>query len=417
MPAPAPTPSCSNDHRQEHSLRLRHLRSDRTHCPGPTSSGCVRCRSAPGRSAVIVVPEKTIGASFSDVPLSRFGFWTDWTVRPPYFDDAEGLATVRDRPQNVTGSAITSVTKALFEVYAPRTRGTRGSGLCPAHAGEPYSTQAGRLEGAVYPRARGGASRRHSRTFVRMGSIPAHAGEPRDPRIGEGLSPRTRGRNVLAGGGVYPRARGGAGDHGCTARCRVGSIPAHAGEPDLRDVKGPFRGCESTRVYPRARGGAALPRATLLVRSVYPRARGGASCLQMVAKMLVTRNRAEFPVLIRVWQEGLRRSPRSLSEARPGLRPRDARCGVPPNQDESTADKLHNARSILGDYLILAATLPQRLPDAAASRPRRLMIIANPSSCPSVQAPRWKGWAIARSCAVAHPGSRSRECARRASRQ
>ena len=66
------------------------------------------------RQAVIVVPEKTIGASFSDVPLSRFGFWTDWTVRPPYPNDAEGLATVRDRPQNVTGSAITSVTKALF---------------------------------------------------------------------------------------------------------------------------------------------------------------------------------------------------------------------------------------------------------------------------------------------------------------
>ena len=36
------------------------------------------------RQAVIVVPEKTIGASFSDVPLSRFGFWTDWTVRPKW---------------------------------------------------------------------------------------------------------------------------------------------------------------------------------------------------------------------------------------------------------------------------------------------------------------------------------------------
>ena len=33
------------------------------------------------RQAVIVVPEKTIGASFADVPLSRFGFWADWTVR------------------------------------------------------------------------------------------------------------------------------------------------------------------------------------------------------------------------------------------------------------------------------------------------------------------------------------------------
>ena len=34
------------------------------------------------RHAIIVVPEKTIGASFADVPLSRFGFWADWKVRP-----------------------------------------------------------------------------------------------------------------------------------------------------------------------------------------------------------------------------------------------------------------------------------------------------------------------------------------------
>ncbi len=33
---------------------------------------------------IIVVPEKTIGASFADVPLSRFGFWADWTVRPKW---------------------------------------------------------------------------------------------------------------------------------------------------------------------------------------------------------------------------------------------------------------------------------------------------------------------------------------------
>ena len=34
------------------------------------------------RQAIIVVPEKTIGASFADVSLSRFGFWADWKVRP-----------------------------------------------------------------------------------------------------------------------------------------------------------------------------------------------------------------------------------------------------------------------------------------------------------------------------------------------
>ena len=36
------------------------------------------------RQAIIVVPEKTIGASFDDEPLSKFGFWADWTVPPQW---------------------------------------------------------------------------------------------------------------------------------------------------------------------------------------------------------------------------------------------------------------------------------------------------------------------------------------------
>src|SRR3954469_20832562 len=32
------------------------------------------------KQAIIVVPEKTIGASFYDQPLSKFGFWEDWRV-------------------------------------------------------------------------------------------------------------------------------------------------------------------------------------------------------------------------------------------------------------------------------------------------------------------------------------------------
>src|SRR6218665_1547350 len=32
------------------------------------------------RKAIITVPEKSIGSSFADEPLSKFGFWTDWTV-------------------------------------------------------------------------------------------------------------------------------------------------------------------------------------------------------------------------------------------------------------------------------------------------------------------------------------------------
>lgn len=36
------------------------------------------------RQAIIVVPEKSIGASFSDEPLSKYGFWTDWQVEPKW---------------------------------------------------------------------------------------------------------------------------------------------------------------------------------------------------------------------------------------------------------------------------------------------------------------------------------------------
>ena len=36
------------------------------------------------RQAIIVVPEKSIGSSFADEPLSKFGFWADWTVAPKW---------------------------------------------------------------------------------------------------------------------------------------------------------------------------------------------------------------------------------------------------------------------------------------------------------------------------------------------
>jgi hypothetical protein len=34
------------------------------------------------RKAIIVVPERAIGASFADEPLSKYGFWADWKVEP-----------------------------------------------------------------------------------------------------------------------------------------------------------------------------------------------------------------------------------------------------------------------------------------------------------------------------------------------
>lgn len=36
------------------------------------------------KQAIIVVPEKAIGASFHDEPLSKFGFWADWKVQPKW---------------------------------------------------------------------------------------------------------------------------------------------------------------------------------------------------------------------------------------------------------------------------------------------------------------------------------------------
>ena len=34
------------------------------------------------KQAIVVVPERSIGASFNDEPLARFGFWADWQVAP-----------------------------------------------------------------------------------------------------------------------------------------------------------------------------------------------------------------------------------------------------------------------------------------------------------------------------------------------
>ena len=36
------------------------------------------------KQAIIVVPEKSIGASFNDEPLTKFGFWADWYVEPKW---------------------------------------------------------------------------------------------------------------------------------------------------------------------------------------------------------------------------------------------------------------------------------------------------------------------------------------------
>jgi len=57
------------------------------------------------KQAIIVVPEKTIGASFHDEPLSQFGFWADWKVDPKW--------NLCDAPGSDNGGKVESVKKFL----------------------------------------------------------------------------------------------------------------------------------------------------------------------------------------------------------------------------------------------------------------------------------------------------------------
>src|SRR6267154_1438044 len=57
------------------------------------------------RQAIIVVPERAIGASFHDEKLSQFGFWADWTVAPKW--------NLCDAPGSDNGGKVKSVAAFL----------------------------------------------------------------------------------------------------------------------------------------------------------------------------------------------------------------------------------------------------------------------------------------------------------------
>lgn len=57
------------------------------------------------KQAIIVVPEKAIGASFHDEPLSQFGFWADWKVEPRW--------NLCDAPGSDNGGKVDSVKQFL----------------------------------------------------------------------------------------------------------------------------------------------------------------------------------------------------------------------------------------------------------------------------------------------------------------
>lgn len=54
------------------------------------------------KQAIIVVPERSIGSSFADEPLTKFGFWADWTVKPQWnLCNAPGADSARAASTNV----------------------------------------------------------------------------------------------------------------------------------------------------------------------------------------------------------------------------------------------------------------------------------------------------------------------------
>jgi superfamily II DNA or RNA helicase len=69
------------------------------------------------KQAIIVVPERTIGASFHDEPLSQYGFWADWEVEPKWnLCDAPGADN--GGKVNSVGAFLDSGDKVLVCTHA-----------------------------------------------------------------------------------------------------------------------------------------------------------------------------------------------------------------------------------------------------------------------------------------------------------
>jgi len=69
------------------------------------------------KQVIIVVPERSIGASFHDEPLTKFGFWTDWRVEPKWnLCDAPGGDN--GGKVNALGAFLDSADKVLVCTHA-----------------------------------------------------------------------------------------------------------------------------------------------------------------------------------------------------------------------------------------------------------------------------------------------------------
>jgi superfamily II DNA or RNA helicase len=73
------------------------------------------------RQAIIVVPERSIGGSFADEPLSKYGFWADWTVKPHWnlcnVPGADDVKVAKSKVKAV-GEFLTSDDKVLVCTHA-----------------------------------------------------------------------------------------------------------------------------------------------------------------------------------------------------------------------------------------------------------------------------------------------------------
>ena len=170
-------------------------------------------------------------------------------------------------PRAYGGTPASHLDRQQSQGLSPRIRGNPrrfqrlmyNTRSIPAHTGEPIPPRSTCETSEVYPRAYGGTdrvqrlktntqglsprirgNRNASSPFsVRVGSIPAHTGEPViDMGLGISLEvyPRAYGgttgtkRDEFEDGGLSPRIRG---NHHARLQCRhiLGSIPAHTGEP------------------------------------------------------------------------------------------------------------------------------------------------------------------------------------------
>ena len=64
------------------------------------------------KQAIIVVPERSIGSSFNDEPLTRFGFWADWHVEPRW-NLCNAPGTDDGGTVNAVGAFLESADKVL----------------------------------------------------------------------------------------------------------------------------------------------------------------------------------------------------------------------------------------------------------------------------------------------------------------